>query len=90
MLIFLFCTSLLISLKAASQLSYRANGDTAVKKNSLQILPQNFYIKNLGFVCKKEFQLQKLISIPVFFRLGTKEYVDRLERKPNSFVGRRE
>jgi hypothetical protein len=29
-------------------------------------------------------QLQKLTNVNVFFRLGSKNYVDYLERKPNA------
>lgn len=39
------------------------------------------YVEQLGFFCKKELQLDKLIAVPVRFRLGSKEYVDRLEGK---------
>jgi hypothetical protein len=58
--------------------------DTAEKKISWQLLPQNFYNKGLGYFCKKEAQLQKATRLPVYIRLGSKEYVDYLERKPNS------
>lgn len=79
----LFCTVLLISVKAASQLRLRPGTDTAVGKISILVLPQNFYTKNLGFTCRTELQVQKALKLPVFFRLGNKEYVDRLEQKPN-------
>lgn len=85
---FLFCTVLLISLNASSQLHLRANNDSAFQKTGLSILPQNFYTKHTGFACKAEARLQQQIKLPLFFRLGTKEYVDRLERKPGSYVGR--
>ncbi|MES2882073.1 MAG: hypothetical protein V4676_07990 [Bacteroidota bacterium] len=77
-------------MKASSQQGFGVVTDSIAKKVSLRVLPQNFYTSSLGFICKKEFQLQKLISIPIYFRLGSKEYVDGLERKPNSFVGRRD
>jgi len=47
-------------------------------------LPQNFYNHSLGYFCTKEIQLQKITSLPVYIRLGSKEYVDYLEGKPNS------
>lgn len=50
----------------------------------LMVLPKNYYTNGLGFFCKKEVQLQKLTNVNVFFRLGSKEYVDYLERKPNA------
>lgn len=44
-------------------------------------LPGNFYASNLGFFCRKELQVQKAVKLPVFFRLGTLEYCNRLEGK---------
>jgi hypothetical protein len=75
---------LLNSLRAASQLNLKAHTDTVEKKISLKALPQNFYNQSLGYFCKKEIQLQKLTLLPLYIRLGSKEYVDYLERKPNA------
>ena len=41
----------------------------------------DFYSKNLGFVCKKELLLEKKVNIPFRFRLGSLEYVNRMEGK---------
>ena len=71
-------------MKAAAQLNLRRPTDTIVKDISLNPLPQNFYKQNLGYFCKKEIQLQKITALPVYIRLGSKEYVDYLERKPNA------
>jgi hypothetical protein len=75
---------MLNSFKAASQLNLKQPIDTADRKISLCPLPQNFYKQGLGYFCKKELQLQKATSLPFFIRLGSKEYVDYLERKPNA------
>lgn len=75
---------LLNSRKAACQLSLKYARDTVEKKISLKPLPQNFYNLQAGFFCKKELRLQKIISLPVFLRLGSKQYVDYLEKKPNA------
>ena len=83
MLVFLTIV-LLNSLKAASQLNLRRLNDTVETKFLSRPLPQNFYKQNMGYVCKKELQLQKAIALPVFIRLGSKNYVDYLERKPNA------
>lgn len=72
------------SSKAAAQLHLRLPVDSISKKISVGPLPQNFYNQHLGYFCKKEIQLQKITSLPVFIRLGSKEYVDYLERKPNA------
>ena len=73
-----------ISTEAASQQHFSTLPDTKVKPVSIRVLPQNFYNQQLRFVCKKEVQLQKLVSLPVYIRLGSKDYVDWLERKPNA------
>lgn len=77
---------LLNSLKGAAQLNLGGSSDTSEKKISLKVLPQNFYIQHLSFFCKKEVQVQKLTALPLFIRLGSKEYVDYLEQKPGSMI----
>jgi hypothetical protein len=84
MLSVLLFVVLLNSLKAAAQLCLKASADTLEKKISLRPLPQNFYNQQPGFFCKKEIQLQKITMLPLFIRLGSKEYVDYLEKKPNA------
>ncbi|MDQ3278752.1 MAG: hypothetical protein M3Q06_10525, partial [Bacteroidota bacterium] len=58
--------------------------DTLVQSLSIRVLPQNFYNKGLSFFCQKELQLQRLTSLPIFIRLGSKDHVDYLEQKPNT------
>lgn len=76
--------AILKSVKASSQLHLQPKVDSTERKISISPLPQNFYKQKMGYFCKKELQLQKAIYLPVFFRLGSKEYVDYLERKPNA------
>ena len=46
--------------------------------------PLLFSQQPASFFCKKEVQLQKLMKLNLFIRLGTKDWVDYLERKPNA------
>lgn len=47
-------------------------------------LPSAYYINHVGFFCKQELKIQKITSLPVFFRLGSHDYVNWLEQKPNA------
>jgi len=82
-LLIFFSGLMLNSSKAASQQAFTPIADTLGKKISLKPLPQNFYKESLGFFCKKELQIQKAVKLPVYFRLGSKNYTDYMEKKPN-------
>lgn len=49
--------------------------------SSLAYYGGGYYVDHLGFFCKQEILIQKSLHIPVFFRLGTLEYTNRLEGK---------
>ena len=46
------------------------------------------YLDRLGFFCRQELRLDKLTPMPIRFRLGSMEYVNYLEQKPNSMKPR--
>ena len=45
---------------------------------------KNFYINSLGFFCEKELRLEKITSIALRLRLGSLDYTNYLEQKPNA------
>lgn len=48
------------------------------------VISRDFYTRNFGFFCKKELQFEKATKIPLRFRLGSLQYNDYLEQKPNA------
>ncbi len=47
-------------------------------------LPASTYLQSIGFICRKEWQLEKITSLPMRFRLGSLDYVNYMEQKPNA------
>ncbi len=55
--------------------------------NSSFGLAANYNYLRLGWVCQKEWKLEKTTSIPLRVRLGSQEQVDYLEGKNSSHYG---
>lgn len=43
-----------------------------------------FYPNSLGVICKTELKMDKITPVPLRFRLGSLDYVNWMERKPNA------
>lgn len=49
---------------------------------------QQYYPNHLGFVCRTEIRMDKITPVPFRFRLGSLEYVNWMEGKPNAIKPR--
>jgi hypothetical protein len=50
----------------------------------LPLLRRNLELQRMSFFCRKEWQFEKATSIPLRIRLGSLEYTNYLEQKPNA------
>ena len=64
------------------------NLNPVVKLNPLtcSVISADFYTQGFGFFCKKELQFEKSTKIPLRFRLGSLQYNNYLEGKPNAGI----
>ena len=55
--------------------------DSLSFSRKVSVITPDYYSKNLPFFCDKELKMQKKIKIPVKIRVGSVDYVDKLEGK---------
>jgi hypothetical protein len=53
-----------------------------VKPAVTTFISSNFYTQHFGIFCKKELQFEKSTNIPLRLRLGSLDYVNKLEKYP--------
>jgi hypothetical protein len=71
---------LMISASAAAQRTTPVQGHVAPHIN-IKTIPAADCAPNLPFFCRQELKLQKASGLPLYIRLGSKEFVDKMERK---------
>ena len=74
------------SVKALTIISEKIRCDSGIARahQALFLLSPTFYSTHLSFLCKEEWKLEKITTVPFRFRLGSIDYVNYLEQKPNS------
>jgi hypothetical protein len=60
-----------------------SNLSETYSKNYFTLSPR-LYTQSLGYFCQQEIKFEKFTSVPIRLRLGSLEYVNWMEQKPNA------
>jgi hypothetical protein len=71
----------LVNPKTTDKLNLSTNSGYSLR---MPLLQNNLDAQKLSFFCQKEWEFEKATSIPLRFRLGSLEYTNYLEQKPNA------
>jgi hypothetical protein len=58
--------------------------DSGLHRLPIRLVPPNLQAKKMAFFCKKEWLLEQKTGLPIKFRLGSFDYTNWLEQKPNA------
>jgi hypothetical protein len=56
--------------------------DTTLQRPLVMLfIPSDYANSKQGYLCRQEWKMEKMTGVPIRFRLGSLEYVNRLEGK---------